>query len=145
METFIYEGNKLNVINKYDDIWFRAKTVALILKYSNHRKAIIDHVDPEDKSRLKEINIGSNESLPLTWNDENSIYINESGLYSLILRSDMDNAKKFKRWITKEVLPSIRKNGRYELNHKPFKMLTCIKRLSILLEIIIQKHFSLQL
>ena len=124
METFIYEGNKLNVINKYDDIWFRAKTVALILKYSNHRKAIIDHVDPEDKSRLKEINIGSNESLPLTWNDENSIYINESGLYSLILRSDMDNAKKFKRWITKEVLSSIRKNGRYELNHKPFKMLT---------------------
>ena len=87
-------------------------------------KAIIDHVDPEDKSRLKEINIGNNESLPLTWNDENSIYINESGLYSLILRSDMDNAKKFKRWITKEVLSSIRKNGRYELNHKPFKMLT---------------------
>ena len=123
METFIYEGNKLNTINKNDDIWFRAKTVALILKYSNHRKAIIDHVDPEDKSLLKEINIGSNDSLPLTWNDENSIYINESGLYSLILRSDMDNAKKFKRWITKEVLPSIRKNGRYELNHKPFKML----------------------
>ena len=132
METFIYEGNKLNVINKYDDIWFRAKTVALILKYSNHRKAIIDHVDPEDKSRLKEINIGNNESLPLTWNDENSIYINESGLYSLILRSDMDNAKKFKRWITKEVLPSIRKNGRYELNPKPFKMLAFFNILLIL-------------
>ena len=61
----------------------------------------------------------------------------------------MDDAKKFKRWITKEVLPSIRKNGRYELNHKPFKIfklnLTYIKRLSILLEIIIQKHFLLQL
>ena len=71
-----------------------------------------------------EINIGGNDSLPLTWNDKNSIYINESGLYSLILRSDMDNAKKFKRWITREVLPSIRKNGRYELNHKPFKMLS---------------------
>ena len=124
MEIFIYEGNKLNTINKNNDIWFRAKTVALILKYSNHRKAIIDHVDPEDKSLLNEINIGGNESLPLTWNDKNSIYINESGLYSLILRSDMDNAKKFKRWITREVLPSIRKNGRYELNHKPFKMLS---------------------
>ena len=123
MEIFIYEGNELAIIKKDDDIWFRAKTVANILKYSNQRKAIIDHVDPEDKSLLKEINIGSNDSLPLTWNDENSIYINESGLYSLILRSDMDNAKKFKRWITKEVLPSIRKNGRYELNHKPFKML----------------------
>ena len=123
MEIFIYEGNELAIIKKDDDIWFRAKTVANILKYSNQRKAIIDHVDPEDKSLLKEINIGSNDSLPLTWNDENSIYINESGLYSLILRSDMDNAKNFKRWITKEVLPSIRKNGRYELNHKPFKML----------------------
>ena len=94
MEIFIYEGNKLNTINKNNDIWFRAKTVALILKYSNHRKAIIDHVDPEDKSLLNEINIGGNDSLPLTWNDKNSIYINESGLYSLILRSDMDNAKK---------------------------------------------------
>ena len=52
------------------------------------------------------------------------IYINESGLYSLILRSDMDKAKEFKRWVTKDVLPSIRKNGRYEYNHKPFKMLT---------------------
>ena len=124
MEIFIYEGNKLNTINKNNDIWFRAKTVALILKYSNHRKAIIDHVDPEDKSLLNEINIGGNDSLPLTWNDKNSIYTNESGLYSLILRSDMDNAKKFKRWITREVLPSIRKNGRYELNHKPFKMLS---------------------
>ena len=47
-----------------------------------------------------------------------------SGLYSLILRSDMDKAKEFKRWVTKEVLPSIRKTGRYEYNHKPFKMLT---------------------
>ena len=123
MEIFIYEGNELAIIKKDDDIWFRAKTVANILNYSNHRKAIIDHVDPEDKSLLNEINIGGNESLPLTWNDKNSIYINESGLYSLILRSDMDEAKKFKRWVTKEVLPSIRKNGRYELNHKPFKML----------------------
>ena len=124
MEIFIYEGNELAIIKKDDDIWFRAKTVANILNYSNHRKAIIDHVDPEDKSRLKEINIGSNESLPLTWNGENSIYINESGLYSLILRSDMDEAKKFKRWVTKEVLPSIRKIAvRYELSHKPFKKL----------------------
>ena len=54
----------------------------------------------------------------------NAIYINESGLYSLILKSDMDKAKEFKRWVTKEVLPSIRKTGRYEYNHKTFKMLT---------------------
>ena len=153
MEIFIYEGNELAIIKKDDDIWFRAKSVAIILNYSNQRKAIIDHVDPEDKCPLNEIKIRSNESLPLNWNTQNTIYINESGLYSLILRSDMDKAKKFKRWITKEVLPSIRKTGRYELNHKPFKMLSfniqtefdLHKKLSILLETIIQKHFLLQL
>ena len=124
MEIFIYEGNELAIIKKDDDIWFRAKTVANILKYSNQRKAIIDHVDSEDKLTLNEIKFRSNESLPLNWNTQNTIYINESGLYSLILRSDMDEAKKFKRWVTKEVLPSIRKTGRYEYKHKPFKMLT---------------------
>ena len=124
MEIFIYEGNELAIIKKDDDIWFRAKTVANILKYSNQRKAIIDHVDSEDKCSLNELKFRGNDSLPLTWNTKNTIYINESGLYSLILRSDMDKAKEFKRWVTKEVLPSIRKTGRYEYNHKPFKMLT---------------------
>ena len=152
MEIFIYEGNELAIIKKDDDIWFRAKTVANILKYSNQRKAIIDHVDSEDKCSLNELKHRGNDSLPLKWNTKNTahinetgmtelkhrgnnslplkwntkntIYINESGLYSLILRSDMDKAKEFKRWITKEVLPSIRKTGRYEYNHKPFKMLT---------------------
>ena len=116
MEIFIYEGNELAIIKKDDDIWFRAKIVANILKYSNQRKAIIDHVDSEDKLTLNEIKFRSNESLPLNWNTQNTIYINESGLYSLILRSDMDEAKKFKRWVIKEVLPSIRKTGRYEYN-----------------------------
>ena len=113
MEIFIYEGNELAIIKKDDDIWFRAKTVANILKYSNQRKAIIDHVDSEDKCSLNELKFRGNDSLPLTWNTKNTIYINESGLYSLILRSDMDKAKEFKRWVTKEVLPSIRKTGRY--------------------------------
>ena len=124
MEIFIYEGNELAIIKKDDDIWFRAKTVANILKYSNQRKAIIDHVDSEDKCSLNKLKSRGNESLPLTWNTKNTIYINESGLYSLILRSNMDKAKKFKRWVTKEVLPSIRKTRRYEYNHKPFKMLS---------------------
>ena len=124
MENFIYEGNKLNIIKKDHNIWFRAKTVANILKYSNKRKAIIDHVDSEDKCSLNELKSRGKDSLPLTWNTKNTIYINESGLYSIILRSHMDKAKEFKRWVTKEVLPSLRKNGHYEYNHKPFKMLT---------------------
>ena len=120
IEKFIYENNELNVIKKDDDIWFHAKTVGNILKYANTRKAIRDHVDCEDKITYGQLKSESNELFPLKNN--HTKYINESGLYSLILRSKMDEAKKFKRWITKNVLPSIRKTGRY--NHKPFKMLT---------------------
>ena len=124
MEIFTYEGKKLNIIKKDDDIWFRAKTIAIILGYSNSRKAINDHVDSEDKCTLNELKSKGDESLPLTGNLKNTIYINESGLYSLILRSKMDKAKDFQRWVTKEVLPSIRKTGKYEFNNRPYKMLT---------------------
>ena len=124
MDMFIYEGRKLNIIKKDYGVWFRAKTVAIILGYSNTRKAILDHVDSEDKITLNDLKFRGNDSLPLTWNAGNTIYINESGLYSLILRSDMDKAKEFKRWVTKEVLPSIRKTGKYEFNNRPYKMLT---------------------
>ena len=121
-EIFIYEETKLDIIKKDDDIWFQAKTVADILKYTNTRKAIRDHVDSEDKVTLNNLKSRRNESvLP---KNNHMIYINESGLYSLILRSKIDKAKDFKRWVTKEVLPSIRKTGQYEYNHKPFKMLT---------------------
>ena len=124
MEIFTYEGQKLNIIKKDDDVWFRAKTVSSILGYSNKRKAIIKHVDEEDKCSLNELKNRGPKLRPLKWNAGNTIYINESGLYSLILRSDMDKAKEFKRWITKEVLPSIRKTGKYEFNNRPYKMLT---------------------
>ena len=124
MEIFTYEGKKLNIIKKDDNIWFRGKTVAIILGYSNSRKAINDHVDSEDKYTLNELKSKGNESLPLTGNLKNTIYINESGLYSLILISKMDKAKEFKRWVTKDVLPSIRKTGKYEFNNRPYKMLT---------------------
>ena len=83
MEIFIYEGIKMAVIKKDDEIWFRAKTVANILKYSNQRKAIIDRVNSEDKCTLNELKFRGNESLPLTWNAKNTIYINESGLYTV--------------------------------------------------------------
>ena len=137
---FTYEGKKLGIIKKDDDIWFRAKTVASILGYEDTKKAIFKHVDEEDKCSLKRLKSRgdesppppltgrhksrSNDSLPLTWNAGNTIYINESGLYSLILKSKMDKAKEFKRWVTKEVLPSIRKTGKYEFNNRPYKMLT---------------------
>ena len=121
-EVFTYENNELSVIKKGDDVWFKGKTVAEILEYKNTREAIIDHVDSEDKMTLKNITYRSSKTLPQK--NDHMVYINESGLYSLILRSKTEKAKEFKKWVTKEVLPSIRKSGRYELNHKPFKMLT---------------------
>ena len=124
MEIFTYEGQKLNIIKKDDDVWFRAKTVASILGYSNTKKAIFKHVDSEDKCSLNDLKNGGPKLGPSKLPPANAIYINESGLYSLILRSDMDKAKEFKRWVTKEVLPSIRKTGKYEFNNRPYKMLT---------------------
>ena len=86
--------------------YFVGKDVAEILGYSNTRKALLDHVDEEDKTDGVTIrdSIGREQA---------PVLINESGLYSLILSSKMPNARKFKRWVTSEVLPAIRKHGVY--------------------------------
>ena len=127
-KVFKYEATELPVIKYKDEIWFKAVIVATILKYTNQRKAIRDHVDPEDKRKLSEISQESkrNESFPFKGNGGECIYINESGLYSLILRSKLESAKGFKRWVTSQVLPSIRKTGRYDycMNHKYNNTLT---------------------
>ena len=83
--------------------WFVGKDVAEVLGYSNPQKAVRDHIDDDDKTL--------NESF--TVNGTQGVLINESGLYSLILSSKLPNAKAFKRWVTSEVLPSIRKHGLY--------------------------------
>ena len=132
-KVFKYEATELPVIKYEDEIWFKAVVVATILKYTNQRKAIRDHVDPEDKRKLSELMSKSkwNESFclktePLKGNEGNSLYLSESGLYSLVLRSKLESAKEFKRWVTSQVLPSIRKTGRYDycMNHKYNNTLT---------------------
>lgn len=84
--------------------WFVGKDVVEILGYTNPSKALADHVDDEDKL--------NNDSLS-SLGQRGGWLINESGLYSLIMSSKLPAAKKFKRWVTSEVLPSIRKNGGY--------------------------------
>ena len=127
-KVFKYEATELPVIKYKDEIWFKAVVVATILKYTNQCKAIRDHVDPEDKRKLSELMPESkrNESVRLKGNEGNSLYLSESGLYSLVLRSKLESAKEFKRWVTSQVLPSIRKTGRYDyfMNHKYSNMLT---------------------
>jgi prophage antirepressor-like protein len=85
------------------------KDVASALGYGNSREALRKHVDEEDKQASRFVTGGQ---------QYNMTVINESGLYSLILSSKLDSARRFKRWVTSEVLPAIRKNGRYELESK---------------------------
>jgi len=92
--------------------WFVARDVAEILDYKNTRQTIKDHVDDEDKCVMGQIE-SQNEGYQNDTPQNNTILINESGLYSLILRSKKKEAKLFKRWITSEVIPSLRKNGEY--------------------------------
>ncbi len=89
-----------------NQIMFVGKDVALALGYSNTRDALNKHVDAEDKGTV---------AFRDTAYETRAVVINESGLYSLILSSKLPQAKAFKRWVTSEVLPSIRKTGRYEL------------------------------
>lgn len=97
-------GKIRTVTDKVENVWFVAKDIADILGYQNGSRDINRHVDQEDIH--KEMIFDGNQN-------KETILINESGLYSLVLSSKMPNAKKFKRWVTSEVLPSIRKNGGY--------------------------------
>lgn len=86
--------------------WWIGKEIAKALGYGNTRDALAKHVDAEDKGVANRDTLGGMQSLTI---------INESGLYSLILSSKLPTAKKFKRWITSEVLPALRKSGKYEI------------------------------
>ncbi|TPV37925.1 BRO family protein [Bacillus dicomae] len=98
------EFGQVRTVVQSEDVWFVAKDVAEVLGYNNTSKAIQMHVDEDEKA-----------DLPI-WDgrqNRNQKVINESGLYSLILSSKLSSAKKFKKWVTSEVLPSIRKHGAY--------------------------------
>lgn len=98
------EFGQVRTIQQNGEPWFVGKDVAEILGYSNTPKAIRDHVDDEDKLTERIVLSGQNREVAI---------INESGLYSLILSSKMPKAKEFKRWVTSEVIPAIRKTGGY--------------------------------
>ena len=101
----------VRVIEQNGEPWFVGKDVADILGYTNQNEAIQDHVDEEDKLNSKTLS-----SFELNLGQRGGWLINESGLYSLIMSSKMPKAKQFKRWVTSEVLPSIRKHGLYAVD-----------------------------
>lgn len=115
---------KMRVIVKEGEPWFAGKDVAEALGYNNTKKALIDHIDEDDKQLIQRSQIVTLENhLPKEVFPFNFVtaeipnrgltFINESGVYSLILRSKLPAAKQFKRWVTSEVLPTIRKHKMY--------------------------------
>ena len=115
LKNFTFEDQQIRVLTIEGEPWFVGKDVAEVLGYSNSRKAIADHVDSEDKGVTKCYTLGGTQQIAI---------INESGLYSLILSSKLPDAKKFKRWVTSEVLPTIRKHGAYMTDAKAAAIVT---------------------
>lgn len=108
--NFNSEFGNIRVIEINNEPWFVGKDVAEILGYIDTADAIKKHVDEEDKQKVK-----AGEIPTLNISNYGAYAINESGLYSLILSSKLPNAKKFKHWVTSEVLPTIRKTGTYSM------------------------------
>ena len=125
VKAFHYEENEITVIKFRDEIWFRGKDIAKALGYEKTRNAILKHVDDDDKSILEDLRRGPQIRAPFKNEQGGSVFINKSGLYSLIFGSRLESTRSFKRWVTKDVLPSIRKTGRYDycMNHKYSNML----------------------
>lgn len=116
IQQFDFKGAALRTLtDENGEPWFVAKDVCDVLGYTNASKAISDHVDSEDKL--------NNESLS-SLGQRGGWLVNESGLYSLVLSSKLPTAKEFKRWVTHEVLPSIRKHGAYMTQQTLDKALT---------------------
>lgn len=105
LQTFNFEELPVRTLEVDGEPYFIGKDVADILGYTNSRKTLSDHVDEEDKLTSRIVTSGQNRNVTI---------INESGLYSLIFSSKLENAKRFKRWVTSEVLPSLRRTGTYQ-------------------------------
>ena len=100
------EFGSVRTVEVNEEIWFVGKDVAIVLGYAKPENAISTHVDKDDKTTTLIQGTGSNYK-------SKAVVINESGLYSLILSSKLPKAKKFKHWVTSEILPSIRQHGAY--------------------------------
>ena len=111
-EVKIFENEEFGSVRTLNidvEPWMLGKDIADILGYTNTAKAIRGHIDEDDKLTERIVLSGQNRSV---------VFINESGLYSLVLLSKLPSAKRFRRWVTSEVLPSIRKNGAYIAEEK---------------------------
>ncbi|GBY14562.1 TPA: BRO family protein [Staphylococcus aureus] len=114
LQTFNFKELPVRTLEVDGEPYFIGKDVADILGYANGRDALSKHVDAEDKLTSQIATAGQNRNVTI---------INESGLYSLIFSSKLENAKRFKRWVTSEVLPTLRKTGAYQVPSDPMQAL----------------------
>ncbi|HHC8620743.1 phage repressor protein [Staphylococcus aureus] len=114
LQTFNFEELPVRTLEVDGEPYFIGKDVADILGYANGRDALSKHVGAEDKLTSQIATAGQNRNVTI---------INESGLYSLIFSSKLENAKRFKRWVTSEVLPTLRKTGAYQVPSDPMQAL----------------------
>lgn len=125
LQLFAFEGSQVRTLSIDNEPWFVGKDVAEILGYTDLSRAVNQHVVKGDRKSLSFK--ASGDSLPSLWNNpndySNKIIINESGVYALIFGSKMPNAKKFKHWVTSEVLPTIRRHGAYMTDAKAFDII----------------------
>ncbi|MGN8641962.1 phage antirepressor [Catenibacterium mitsuokai] len=106
LQLFNFENHEVRSLLINSEPWFVGKDVAEVLGYERADNAIRNHIDKEDKLMHQISASGQNRNMTI---------INESGLYSLVLSSKLPSAKKFKRWVTSEVLPALRKTGQYQV------------------------------
>lgn len=104
--SFCFESNPIRILGDQINPLFVALDICKALGFTNHRKAITDHVDPEDLCKEFVETKGGRQEVNC---------VNESGMYALIFGSKLPSAKRFKKWVTSEVLPAIRKNGAYNV------------------------------
>ncbi|MDR2641613.1 MAG: hypothetical protein LBC74_02340 [Planctomycetaceae bacterium] len=113
-QIFDFDDHGIRVIKIQGDIWWVLKDICSVLGLSVP-SIVVDRLDDDEKQRIDVTsNLGLKSNVPIT-------IINESGLYKVLLRSDEPDAKKFKRWITHEVIPSIRKTGKYAVQFDPIQ------------------------
>ena len=123
--TINFENHKIIVIIDNDKIiWFNAKQICMSLKYKQPKKTISNNVDKNDKIQLKNMNISFTMS-----QQPDSIYINESGLYTLLIASKTVKSKKFIKWLTNSVLPELRKKNIFSPDKNITKLLKKINEL----------------
>ena len=107
LTIFNFENTPVQTIVENNEIFFRATQLAELLQYKNPHDALRKHVDSDDLAKREIVNTINKRAQVL--------FVNESGMYSLVLSSKLEQAKKVKRWVTSEVLPTIRKTGKYQL------------------------------